>query len=99
MGQPTAEDIAERALNLGLVSERQLQDVWASFGSHNIPLNDFVQALVRREFLTNYQVERLVKGERSGFFFGEYKVLYLVGRGTFALSIAPSTARPTTSWP
>jgi len=84
MGQPTAEYVAQRAFNLGLLDERQLQDVWASFGSRNVPLQDFVQTLLRREYLTNYQVERLVKGERSGFFFGDYKVLYLVGRGTFA---------------
>jgi eukaryotic-like serine/threonine-protein kinase len=84
MGQQTAEQVAQRAFNLGLLDERQLQEVWASFGSRNVQLQDFLQALVRREFLTNYQVERLVKGERSGFFFGNYKVLYLVGRGTFA---------------
>ncbi len=84
MGQPTAEQIAQRALNLGLLDERQLQEVWASFGSRNVPLQDFLQTLVRREFMTNYQVERLVKGERSGFFFGDYKVLYLVGSGSFA---------------
>lgn len=84
MGQPTAEYIAERAFDLELLTQRQLQDVWSSFGSHNVPLHDFLQTLVRREFLTNYQVERLVKGERTGFFFGDYKVLYLVGRGTFA---------------
>ena len=34
--------------------------------------------------LTNYQVERLLKGERTGYFFGHYRVLYLVGAGTFA---------------
>jgi serine/threonine-protein kinase len=34
--------------------------------------------------MTNYQVERLVKGDRSGFFFGNYRVLYLVGSGSFA---------------
>ena len=84
MGQPTAEQIAQRTVNLGLLDERQLRDVWASFGKHNVPLQDFLQTLVRREFLTNYQVERLVKGERSGFFFGDYKVLYLVGSGTFS---------------
>ena len=84
MGQPTAEQIAQRAFDLGLLDERQLQEVWASFGSRNVPLQDFLQTLVRREFMTNYQVERLVKGERSGFFFGDYKVLYLVGSGTFA---------------
>jgi eukaryotic-like serine/threonine-protein kinase len=84
MGQPTAEHIAQRASDLGLLDQRQLQDIWASFGRHDVPLNDFLQALVGREFMTNYQVERLVKGERTGFFFGDYKVLYLVGRGTFA---------------
>ncbi len=84
MGQRTAEEIAQRAFDLGLLDERQLQEVWASFGSRNVRLEDFVQTLVRREFLTNYQIERLVKGERSGFFFGDYKVLYLVGSGTFA---------------
>ena len=83
MAQLTAEQVAQHAFNLGLLDERQLQEVWASFGSRNVPMADFVQVLVRREFLTNFQVERLVKGERSGFFFGDYKVLYLVGKGSF----------------
>ena len=83
MGQLTAEQVGQRAFNLGLLDERQLQEVWASFGSRNVPTADFVQMLVRREFMTNFQVERLVKGERSGFFFGDYKVLYLVGKGSF----------------
>jgi serine/threonine-protein kinase len=43
-----------------------------------------LQLLVRRELLTNYQVERLVKGERSGYFYGSYKVLYRVATGSFA---------------
>jgi len=84
MGYQTAEQVAQRAFDLGLLDERQLRDVWGSFGSHNVPIEDFLQTLVRREFLTNYQVERLMKGDRTGFFFGEYRVLYLVGSGTFA---------------
>jgi eukaryotic-like serine/threonine-protein kinase len=84
MGYQTAEQIAQRAFDLGLLDERQLRDVWGSFGSHNVSIEDFLQTLVRREFVTNYQVERLVKGDRTGFFFGEYRVLYLVGSGTFA---------------
>ncbi len=84
MGQPSAEKVAQRAFDLGLLDERQLQEVWASFGSRNVRVDDFLQMLLRREFMTNYQVERLIKGERSGFFFGDYKVLYLVGTGTFA---------------
>jgi serine/threonine-protein kinase len=49
-----------------------------------VPPDEFSLALVRREFLTNFQLERLLRGERHGFFYGDYKVLYLVGSGTFA---------------
>ena len=88
MGHPTAEQVAQRALDLGLLDDRQLREIWANLGSRNVPVNDLLQLLVRREFMTNYQVERLVKGERSGFFFGDYKVLYLVGAGTFAAGVS-----------
>lgn len=84
MGKPSAESIAQRAFDLGLLHERQLQEIWASFGSRSVETDDFLQFLVGHEFLTNYQVERLIKGERTGFFFGDYRVLYLVGTGTFA---------------
>jgi len=84
MGKPSAEKVAQRAFDLELLDERQLQEVWATFGTRDVRVDDFLQLLVRREFMTNYQVERLMKGERSGFFFGDYKVLYLVGTGTFA---------------
>ncbi|MDY0166309.1 MAG: serine/threonine-protein kinase [Thermoguttaceae bacterium] len=84
MGSQTAEQIAQRAYDLGLLDDRQLRQVWAELGSRNVKVRDLVQLLVRREFMTNYQVERLVKGERTGFFYGDYKVLYLVGTGTFA---------------
>jgi eukaryotic-like serine/threonine-protein kinase len=84
MGYQTAEQVAQRAFDLGLLDEWQLREVWGSFGSHNVTIDDFLQNLVRREYLTNYQVERLTKGDRTGFFFGDYRVLYLVGSGTFA---------------
>lgn len=84
MVQSSAERLAELAFDLGLLNERQLQEVWASFGRHTVSAEEFLQHLVRRELLTNYQVDRLVKGERTGFFYGDYKVLYLVGSGTFA---------------
>ena len=41
--------------------------------------------LLRRELVTQYQLEKLMKAEsRSGFFYGDYKVQYFVGAGTFA---------------
>lgn len=84
MPQLTAEHVAQRTSNLGLLDDRQLQEVWALLGSRNITADDFLQQCVRREFMTNYQVERVIQGERTGFFFGDYKVLYLVGAGSFA---------------
>lgn len=84
MAQPSAEKIAQQAFDLGLLDEQQLREIWAALGARDVPVNELLQLLLRREYLTNYQVDRLVKGERSGFFFGPYKVLYLVGSGTFA---------------
>lgn len=84
MSQLTAEQLAQRVFDLGLITDRQLQQIWGELGSRNASTDDFLQMLVRRELLTNYQVERVLKGERGGFFFGDYKVLYLVGAGSFA---------------
>jgi len=84
MAHLSAEKIAQRAFDLGLLDERKLQEIWASLGSRNVGTKEFVQTLVRREYLTNYQVEKLVKGDKFGFFYGDYKVLYHVGAGTFA---------------
>jgi serine/threonine-protein kinase len=80
----TAEEIGRRAVELDLMDERQLATVWAEFGRHDVAPDEFALALVRREFVTNFQLERLMRGERHGFFYGDYKVLYLVGSGTFA---------------
>jgi serine/threonine-protein kinase len=81
----TAEQLAQRALDVSVVDDAQLQTVWSELGSTNAPLDAFQQALMRRGLLTPYQLERLMKGEsRTGFFYGDYKVLYCVGAGTFA---------------
>lgn len=47
-------------------------------------MRQFVSLLQRGELLTNFQLDRLIKGERGGYFYGDYKVLYSVGAGTFA---------------
>jgi serine/threonine-protein kinase len=53
-------------------------------GSHHTSVEELQQAMVRHGVLTNYQIDRLLQGYQSGFFYGDYKVLYSVGAGTFA---------------
>jgi len=84
MGAPTAEQFAQRAFDLGLLESHQLDTIWAEFRSRDVPIEEFRNLVLRRELLTNYQVERLVRGDRTGFFYGDYRVLYLVGSGSFA---------------
>ncbi|MFM7034525.1 MAG: protein kinase domain-containing protein [Planctomycetia bacterium] len=80
----TAEEAATRLLDLDLIDPISLNKVWADLGGTNVPLETMCQALLRRELLTRYQVERMLKGERYGFFYGRAKVLYQVGAGSFA---------------
>ncbi|HEY1602514.1 MAG TPA: serine/threonine-protein kinase [Pirellulales bacterium] len=84
MAEQTAESIAQRAFDLNLLTDRQLQEIWGEFGRRNVTVDEFVQLLLRRELLTNFQLERLLRGERGGYFYGDYKVLYLVAGGSFA---------------
>jgi serine/threonine-protein kinase len=84
MVELSAEQFAQRAFDLNLLDERQLQEVWGQIGSRQLSGDEFQQLLLRRELLTNYQAERLLRGDRTGYFYGNYKVLYLIGTGTFA---------------
>lgn len=84
MKPTTAEELAHRAQELQLVAAAQFGDVWTELGGHTVSIEKLGAALVRRELLTGYQLERLLKGERTGFFFGKAKLLYQIGAGSFA---------------
>jgi eukaryotic-like serine/threonine-protein kinase len=84
MGQLSAELLLQRAVDYGILTDRQFQEVWLSVGSRMASMDEVKKQLLRGEYMTNYQVERLAKGDTTGFFYGPYKVLYAVGAGTFA---------------
>lgn len=77
------EQLAQRASDLNLVDRRQLESVWSELGT-DVSMSEMQRVLLGRGILTNYQFDRLARGERAGFFYGDYKVLYLVGTGSFA---------------
>src|SRR5215471_17008275 len=84
MPEWTAEQVAQAAFDRDLIDEHQLRDVLAETGSLESDPEQVKQLLLRRELVTNYQLEKLLRGDRTGFFYGKYKSLYLVGTGTFA---------------
>jgi len=80
----TPEQLSQRIIDAGLVDSREMQALIAEFGIHEVTLPDLTSQLLRKELLTNFQLDRLFKGEKGGYFYGDNKVLYLVGNGTFA---------------
>jgi len=84
MSDINPEKLAQRIVDAGLLNAQQMESLWAELGTREVGLQTFTSLVLRKELLTNYQLDRLLKGERGGFYYGEYKVLYLVGTGTFA---------------
>jgi serine/threonine-protein kinase len=80
----TPERFGQRLFELGLIDNKQLETVWGEIGTRTVTLEEFIAAFVRRGLVTNFQADRILKGERTGYFYGKYKVLYLIGTGTFA---------------
>jgi CheY-like chemotaxis protein len=83
MSTLSAAAVAEQALKLGLATNDQLQDGWAEVSSGNDDADIFLRALERKGHLTSWQSQKLLKGERSGYFFGGYRILYKIASGSF----------------
>jgi len=80
----TTEQFAHRLEQYRLLDGSLVYSVLGAVGGRDAKLNDFTRELMQRELLTNWQVGRVLEGHRYGYFYGNWKVLYLVGAGTFA---------------
>ncbi|MFN9911342.1 MAG: protein kinase domain-containing protein, partial [Pirellulaceae bacterium] len=80
----TPTSLAQRIVELGLATSYQLDAVWAEMRGNKSDLEEFKTLLLRKEVVTNYQLDRVLTGELLGYFYGPYKVLYMIGAGTFA---------------
>ena len=78
------DDLIQKALNVGVLTQEQVSDILSAIGSQSTNVELFLTTALRRGTLTNYQIDRLKSSETTGFLFGDYKPLYMVGAGTFA---------------
>jgi len=84
MQPTTAEEFAALASKLELVSAGDLDAAWPELGGHNVAPEALGNLLLRREVITGYQLDRLLRGDKRGYFYGSSKILYQVGAGSFA---------------
>lgn len=77
-----AETLAEQAVLIGLLSRDQVRQVRDD--AENGSIEAVTRTLLRKGFLTSWQVDRLLKGDVQGFFYGGCKVLFHIAEGTFA---------------
>ncbi|MEM9588776.1 MAG: serine/threonine-protein kinase [Planctomycetota bacterium] len=84
MSDLTADEFALRVVDVGLAERRVVNQALGDLGVGDVSLEDAIDALQSRGIVTTLQTEKILKGDRSGYFYGDYKVLYLIGAGTFA---------------
>jgi len=80
----TPSSLSQRIVDFGLATSYQLEAAWVEMRSSQPDLESFKSILLRKNLLTNFQLDRILTGERLGYYYGPYKVLYMIGAGTFA---------------
>ena len=81
----TAEQLAQRIYDCRLLENRDIDKALARAGGRGVAtLDEFVRTLLQTELMTNWQIARVMEKHTRGYFYGNWKILYLVGAGTFA---------------
>lgn len=84
MDKPTPEEFARRIKDIGLAPARKVDHAMGELGGGDLSLEAVIKQMQRRGLVTTLQTEKILRGDRIGYFYGDYKVLYLIGAGTFA---------------
>lgn len=80
-----ADKLAQRIHGARLMETREIDSLLAEAGGRGqADIELFISLLQRGEYLTNWQVRRIVEGHRKGYFYGNWRILYIIGAGTFA---------------
>lgn len=84
MADFTATQLSQRIVELGLLDPAEIERAWSEISTRDDSCDALIRVLQRKELLTNLQVDKILKGERIGYYYGQWKILYLIGAGTFA---------------
>ncbi len=82
MTELDAESLAQHAALLGLVTKAQAHEAKAE--AEDGSADSLIKSFLRKELLTRWQVDKLLKNDPSGFFYGGCVVLFHIAEGTFA---------------
>src|SRR5262245_32094543 len=82
MANPEATELGQRAVRLGLLTEEQLRECHDEISPVATP-ELLIEALERKQYLTGFQSQKLLKGETDGYFLGGYRILYKIASGSF----------------
>ena len=82
MPQIDIESVVDQLTLIGLISRDQYRE-GRSEAEDGSP-EALIRVLMRKGWLTSWQLERLKKGDPSSFFFGHYRALFHLAEGTFA---------------
>jgi tRNA A-37 threonylcarbamoyl transferase component Bud32/CheY-like chemotaxis protein len=74
--------LLDHAVLLGLINRFQAREIQAEAEDREI--DSVSRVLLRKGLLTSWQLERVKKGDNTGFFYGGCKVLFHLAEGTFA---------------
>ncbi|MFQ5927999.1 MAG: serine/threonine protein kinase, partial [Terriglobia bacterium] len=77
-------NIIDQAREVGILALDQLRECWDDLGTTNVSHEELLRALQRKGIVTPFQIDKLRKGETTGFFYGLNKILYKVASGGFA---------------
>ena len=76
------ETLVDQLTLIGLISREQYREARAE--AEDGSAEALIRVLMRKSWLTSWQLERLKKGDPSSFFYGNYRALFHLAEGTFA---------------
>src|SRR4051794_39457365 len=83
MAELEATGLADRAVKLGLLTPAQVLETWEELGQKGGDIGTFLRVVERKNYLTSWQSQKLLKNDADGYFLGGYRIRYKISSGSF----------------